>query len=233
MDLLCSIKRSTTPDKVSDAGQLIQLLDKVSDAGQLIQLLDKVSDAGKLVQLLDKVGDTGQLIQLLDKVGDVGQLIQLLDKVGDVGQLIQLLDKVGDVGQLIQLLDKISDNRKLIQLLDRLTPDEILSLFRRIDGLLSNPKSIWGLSADELAKLFTDAGYKAVVEASSKGSKKSLQIRIERHPIIGNIQVHPGGGRHGGAYYKISTSNQGIIKIVDRTTYVPTPGEKAKIIYIN
>jgi hypothetical protein len=48
-----------------------------------------------------------------------------------------------------------------------------------------------------------------------------------------NIQVHPGGGMHEGAYYKISTSTVGKIKVVDPKTYKATPGEKAKIINYN
>jgi filamentous hemagglutinin len=55
-------------------------------------------------------------------------------------------------------------------------------------------------------------------------------IAIERHPHITQIQIHPGGGRHGGRYYKISTCTQGEIKVVDNATYRPTPGEKATII---
>jgi hypothetical protein len=58
-----------------------------------------------------------------------------------------------------------------------------------------------------------------------------VQIRIKGHKEITNIQVHPGGGRHGGSYYKISTSNRGKLKVVDKTTYKPIPGEKATIIY--
>ncbi len=65
-----------------------------------------------------------------------------------------------------------------------------------------------------------------------KGSKLSKQIQIKRFDIQ-NIQVHPGGGRHGGSYYKISSSSKGIIKVVDRATYVPTLGEKATIIYMD
>ena len=66
-----------------------------------------------------------------------------------------------------------------------------------------------------------------------KGSKLSKQIRLQKHSTITNIQVHPGGGRHGGSYYKISTSTKGIIKVVDRATYVPTLGEKATIIFMD
>ncbi|XXY53714.1 RHS repeat-associated core domain-containing protein [Sorangium sp. So ce269] len=96
--------------------------------------------------------------------------------------------------------------------------------------LLKDPKSIWGKSAQEIADAFENAGYKATMETSTKGSKRSTQVRIAGHPEISNIQVHPGGGRHEGAYYKISTSTQGKIKVVDPDTYVPTQGEKATII---
>ena len=43
--------------------------------------------------------------------------------------------------------------------------------------------------------------------------------------------VNRAEGRHGGGYYKISTTNKGIIKVVDKATYKPTEKEKAKIIY--
>ena len=69
-----------------------------------------------------------------------------------------------------------------------------------INNFLENPKSIWGKSADEIASEFNNAGYKATIQQSTKGSKLSSQIRIQGHPQISNIQVHPGGGRHGGAY---------------------------------
>jgi hypothetical protein len=96
--------------------------------------------------------------------------------------------------------------------------------------LLKNPKSIWGKDANEIAREFEKAGYKVMVEPSTKGSMRSTQVRVEGHPEITNIEIHPGGGRHGGAYYKISTSTQGKIKVVDPKTYIPSPGDKAKVI---
>ena len=72
------------------------------------------------------------------------------------------------------------------------------------------------------------------MKKSTQGSKLSTQIRIQGHPEISNIQVHPGGGRHGGAYYKISTtSGLGKVKVVDPATYIATPGEKAIIVNYN
>jgi hypothetical protein len=101
-----------------------------------------------------------------------------------------------------------------------------------VNGLLSDPKSIWGDSPEDIQKAFQDAGYSAVIEPSTKGSKLSTQIKIGGHPEITNIQVHPGGGRHKGSYYKISTSTQGKVKVVDPITYVPDPKEKATIFNI-
>ena len=105
------------------------------------------------------------------------------------------------------------------------------ALVRSFPGdLLKNPKSIWGKDANEIAREFEKAGYKVMVEPSTKGSMRSTQVRVEGHPEITNIEIHPGGGRHGGAYYKISTSTQGKIKVVDPKTYIPSPGDKAKVI---
>ena len=109
-------------------------------------------------------------------------------------------------------------------------PPDITTSISFTNGLVKNPKSIWGKSAEDIKKSFQEAGYEAEIKKSTQGSKLSQQVRIKGHPEISNIQVHPGGGRHGGAYYKISTSTQGKIKVVDPSTYKATPGEKAKII---
>ena len=101
------------------------------------------------------------------------------------------------------------------------------------DKLLKNPRSIWGMTVEQIAEAFRKEGKKVVVEPSTKGSKRSTQVRISGDNNVGNIQVHPGGGRHDGPYYKISTNQQGIIKVVDRNTYTPESTEKARIIYIN
>jgi Flp pilus assembly pilin Flp len=98
-----------------------------------------------------------------------------------------------------------------------------------VGQVVQNPKSVWGKSADEIADSFNAAGYKATVRQSTKGSQQAQIIEIKGHKEITQIQVHPGGGRHGGAYVKISTSTQGKIKVVDPATYKPTPGESVDI----
>ncbi len=100
------------------------------------------------------------------------------------------------------------------------------------DNILKKPQEIWGKSVDDIADELTEAGYEVAIEQSTKGSKLSTQIRVKGHPKITNIQVHPGGGSKVGSYYKISTSTEGIIKVVNPKTYVPHPLDKARIVNI-
>lgn len=92
------------------------------------------------------------------------------------------------------------------------------------------PQSIWGRSADDIVKDFQAAGYQVNVRQSTRGSGQAVIIEVKGHPEISQIQYHPGGGRHGGSYYKVSTTTQGTMKVVDPGTYKPTQGEKATII---
>lgn len=97
-----------------------------------------------------------------------------------------------------------------------------------VGSVLKKPESLWGKSADEIATGFEEAGYGAAVRTSRSG--KAQIVEVSGHPEISQIQVHPGGGRHGGAHIKISTTTEGKIKVVDPKTYKPTPGEKTKVI---
>uniref|UniRef100_UPI0019341E3F hypothetical protein n=1 Tax=Gilliamella sp. ESL0250 TaxID=2705036 RepID=UPI0019341E3F len=92
-----------------------------------------------------------------------------------------------------------------------------------------SPQSIWGRSVEDLVGDFRAAGYQVNVRQSSRGSGQAVIIEVKGHPEISQIQIHPGGGRHGGSYYKVSTTTQGTIKVVDPSTYKPSAGEKAKI----
>ncbi|WP_437580754.1 SpvB/TcaC N-terminal domain-containing protein [Sorangium sp. So ce887] len=100
-----------------------------------------------------------------------------------------------------------------------------------IRTFLKDPPAIWGRTAQDIADAFGTAGYSTTVRGSLRGSRASTIVEISEHPSINQIQVHPGGGRHGGAYYKISTSTEGTIKIIDPETYLPTPNENARIIH--
>jgi len=83
-----------------------------------------------------------------------------------------------------------------------------------VDNVTADPRSVAGRSAQDIADQFTAAGYPATVEQTRKKgtSGNAVQVRIQNHPEITNIQVHPGGGRHtpdGSPYWKISTNTAG------------------------
>jgi uncharacterized protein RhaS with RHS repeats len=101
------------------------------------------------------------------------------------------------------------------------------------DSILAKPEVLWGKSADEIATAFKKAGFDAKVRQSTRGSARAQIVEVSRHPEITQIQVHPGGGRHEGAYYKISTNTKGKIKVVDQDTYKPTPDERVRIVPFN
>ncbi|WOO38216.1 pre-toxin TG domain-containing protein [Anaerocolumna sp. AGMB13020] len=88
-----------------------------------------------------------------------------------------------------------------------------------IDDIKANPATFSGKSADEIAQMLKDAGYDVTVQASRRSSSGAKIIKINNPgggKNITQVQVSPGGGRHGAnPYVKISTSDQGIIKIVD------------------
>ena len=97
--------------------------------------------------------------------------------------------------------------------------------------ILEKPRKIWGRSAEDIAKDFKDAGYTVFEKGSKRPNNQSEIIKIQGHKKITQIQVSPSSARHGGKYYKISTSDRGVVKVVDKKTYKPAPSEKATIIY--
>ena len=103
---------------------------------------------------------------------------------------------------------------------------------RFVNKISSDPKAIWGESAKKIAMQFNRAGYKATVTGSSRKGSNALQVRVSGHKEISRIQVHPGGGRHIGRYYNISTTTRGKITVADRG-YKAIEGQKSTIIRID
>ncbi|MEB5480582.1 hypothetical protein P8825_13480 [Shouchella clausii] len=87
-----------------------------------------------------------------------------------------------------------------------------------VDAIKSNPNVFKGKSTDEIAQMLRDNGYDIVIEKSKRSSSGAEIIKINNLGSgrnITQVQVSPGGGRHGNnPYVKISTSDQGIIKVV-------------------
>ena len=106
-----------------------------------------------------------------------------------------------------------------------------------IDDIKTNPSAFSGKSAEEIADVLRNSGYDVTIKNSTR-SRSGAQIIQINNPgggkNISQVQVSPGGGRHGSnPYVKISTTDQGIIKIVDgiENTYKTDGKETATIIF--
>jgi hypothetical protein len=99
--------------------------------------------------------------------------------------------------------------------------------------LLKDPKSIWGKSVDQIKKLFEDNGYKMTLKAPDKGtSEKAIVYEVSGHSDINKVQYHPGGGVHGGSYYKIETKGQSSVKVVgDDYKFTADPDKHGTLFY--
>lgn len=106
-----------------------------------------------------------------------------------------------------------------------------------IDAIKANPSALSGKSVDEVAQMLRGQGYEVTVQASTKSRSGAQIIKIDNPGESRNItqvQVSPGGGRHRDSpYVKISTNDQGIIKIVDgvEDAYKTDGKETATIIF--
>ncbi|UTR15702.1 LXG domain-containing protein [Salipaludibacillus sp. LMS25] len=106
-----------------------------------------------------------------------------------------------------------------------------------VDKIKSNPSAFKGKSTDDIAQMLRDNGYDVEIRKSKRSSSGAEIIKINNHGNDRNItqvQVSPGGGRHGNnPYVKISTSDEGIIKVVDGSlnNYLTDGTEKASIIF--
>lgn len=67
------------------------------------------------------------------------------------------------------------------------------------------------MSAEEIANVLNDAGYDVTIQASTRSRSGAQIIRINNAgggKNISQVQVSPGGGRHGPCpYVKISTTD--------------------------
>ena len=105
-----------------------------------------------------------------------------------------------------------------------------------VDDLMANPKVFSGKSVNEIADALTDAGYKVNIRDSNVPGSKAQIIEILNNgngKNIAQVQVSPGAGRHELPYVKISTTNQGKIKVIDgpRSAYKTDGKETAILIF--
>ena len=118
---------------------------------------------------------------------------------------------------------------------------DINSIFKNgkviINDLKANPSVFRGKSVNEIAQVLKENGYDVTVKVSTRSRSRAQIIKINNPgngKNISQVQVSPGGGRHGSSsYVKISTTDQGIIKIVDglESNYKTDGKETSTIIF--
>lgn len=232
------LKSLVTGNLVSDAKELWEQL-KNLDWGALVEgWLDRFAERWNAPDLLARwhfrgwvVGYAIMEVLLLVFSGGVIQGIKWIGKASKAAKIIAGLPKVQ---KFVEAVKTSKAAERLARALSRggAIAEDAAAAVRWMERLLANPKIIWGRSPEEIADVLRLAGRQVISRQSKKGSKLAQILEIKGDRKIMQIQVHPGGGRHGGSYYKISTSDKGIIKVVDRATYVAIPGEKATIIYM-
>ncbi|HEY9009211.1 MAG TPA: hypothetical protein VIM75_23910 [Ohtaekwangia sp.] len=94
---------------------------------------------------------------------------------------------------------------------------------KSFDDIVTNPKSLWGKSADEIESMLGEGWTKGAYGSKGTGWKFTKGDQ--------SIFYHPGGGVHRGSYYGFSSGKLGKNKIVG-LDYKPLPGDKATIISI-
>ena len=232
------LKSLFTGNLISDARALWEQL-KNLDWGALVEgWLDRFMERWNAPGLLSRwhfrgwvVGYAIMEVLLLVFSDGVISGIKWIGKASKVSKVIASLPKVQ---KFVEAVKASKAAQRLTRALSRggVLAEDAASAVRWIERLLVNPRIIWGRSPEEIADVLLKAGRQVVARQSKKGSKLAQILEIKGDSKIMQIQIHPGGGRHGGSYYKISTSDRGIIKVADKATYVPLAGEKATIIYM-
>ena len=92
-----------------------------------------------------------------------------------------------------------------------------------VDDIFSDPTRLKGYTVDELQTILGNDWTRGVYGSNGGGWKL----------MNGDISIfyHPGGGKHGGSYYGISSGATGKFKVVNPETYIPLKGDKATVIY--
>ena len=108
------------------------------------------------------------------------------------------------------------------------------------EGIKAHREEFMGKSVEQIAELLRKNGYEFNVRPSNRQNKGSTAVIIEitnpsKERNIDQIQISPDGSKHHGKipYVKISTSNEGLIKVIDGTpkAYKTDGKEKARLIF--
>ncbi len=120
--------------------------------------------------------------------------------------------------------------------------EAVKSLFEngkiQLNRVKANPKCLEKVTPNQWKNILTDLGYRDVsVAKSTQSSSGAIIVKIGNQGSgnnISQVQISPGGGRHGELpYIKISTTDLGKIKVVfgKKSQYKHEGNERATIIF--
>ncbi|MDF2648454.1 MAG: transposase protein [Paenibacillus sp.] len=89
------------------------------------------------------------------------------------------------------------------------------------DDIQSNPKALWGKSADEVGRTLGDGWTRGTYGSAGTGWKFTNGDK--------SVFYHPGGGGHEGSYIGFSSGQTGKVKVIG-SDYKALSGDKATII---
>lgn len=108
------------------------------------------------------------------------------------------------------------------------------------EGIAAHREEFLGKSVEQIADMLKENGYEVRIRPSNRQNKGSTAMIFEitnpsKERNIDQVQISPDGSKHHGnvPYVKISTSNEGLIKVIDgtREQYRTDGTEKARLIF--
>ena len=106
------------------------------------------------------------------------------------------------------------------------------------EGIAAHREEFMGKSIGQISEMLKQNGYEVKIRDSRNPNSATQIIQVtnpSKERNIDQVQVSPNGSRHHGdiPYVKISTSNEGLIKVIDgtREKYRTDGTEKARLIF--
>ncbi len=108
------------------------------------------------------------------------------------------------------------------------------------EGIAAHREEFMSKTVEQIADMLKENGYEIRIRPSNRQNKGSTAMILEitnpsKERNIDQVQISPDGSKHHGnvPYIKISTSNEGLIKVIDgtREQYRTDGTEKARLIF--
>ena len=184
-------------------------------------------DAQKYLDFLENGSKEGLTEAEIRGIGKVDEALAL--KKVNPEELLELrkqqLGNVGESGRKTNFDNEIprSGAEWNEYLKEKYGADNVHWNINSVDDIFRDPTRLKGYTADELQKVLGNDWTRGVYGSNGGGWKL----------MNGDVSIfyHPGGGKHGGSYYGISSGATGKIKVVNPETYIPLKGDRATIIY--